>query len=128
MFASDESRRTISLLGLMMLLLTVLGYVGLGIVLKMNGYPDNSLVRWTPLAVNLRQYGHCSLIVPLLWAAYAVISSHIGRGLLSEDVALVVGILLVIAILQAFLLAIANPFTRPMLFYSPSRTSHSTTR
>ena len=56
-----------------MLLLTVLGYVALGIVLKMEGYPGNQFVRWTPIAVSLRQHGHWILFVPLLWTAYAVI-------------------------------------------------------
>ena len=33
MFASDESRRAISLIGLIMLVIAVLAYVGLGIIL-----------------------------------------------------------------------------------------------
>ncbi len=128
MFANDDSRRAISLIGLVMLLLTVLGYVGLGIVLKMNGYPDNSFVRWTPIAVSLRQHGHWILLVPILWATYAVISSHIGRGLLSEGVAFVIGIIFLMAILLLYLYAIGYPFSRPLLIYSPSRTSHTTMR
>jgi hypothetical protein len=116
MFGSDEARRTISLVGLIMLLLTVLEYVALGIVLKMEGYPSNQFVRWTSLAVTLCQHGHWFLAAPLIWTAYAVVSSHLDRGLRSESLALVIGIILVAVFLLLFLFAVARPFTRPLLF------------
>jgi len=121
-----ETPRSIAILGLVMLLLAVVGFVGLGIVLKMNGYPAAQTVHWTPIAVNLRQYGHWFLAVPLLWAIYAVISHRIDRGILSERVANALGAILLCLIPALFLYAIMNPFTRPLLIYVPNQNSVET--
>ena len=117
MSQSKEIPREIALIGLVMLLLTVLGYVAVGVVLKMNGYPDNPMVRWTPLAVSLRQHGYWLLFVPLIWAIYAIIASRIDRGIMSFGLAFATGAILICVILLLFLLALFNPFTRPLLIF-----------
>jgi len=111
-----------------MLLLTVLGYVALGIVLKMNGYPNAQTVRWTPIAVNMRQHGHWFLAVPFLWVICAVIANRIDRGIVCMHLATAVGAILMCIILLFFLHAIAIPFTRPLLISIPKEKSLDTQR
>ncbi len=115
MSRSNETEYSISLIALIMFLVTVLGFVGLGIVLKMSGYPDDQFVRWTPIAVTLRERGRWVLAVPFLWALFAVISSRIDRGILSDKLAGAIGVFLIAVILVLFLYAVMNPFTRPFL-------------
>ena len=104
-----------------MFLVTVLGFVGLGIVLKMSGYPDDQFVRWTPVAVTLREHGQWVLAVPFLWALFAVISSRIDRGIFSDKLAGAIGVFLIAVILMLFLYAVMNPFTRPLLIGIPPK-------
>ena len=48
--------RNITILGLIQMLLVILGFFGLGIVMKMNGYPSEDFgIRWNPLALLLRR-------------------------------------------------------------------------
>jgi len=121
MSRSNETEHSISLIALIMFLLTVVGFVGLGIVLKMSGYPDDPFVRWTPIAVTLREHGQWVLTVPFLWALFAIVSSRIDRGIFSERFAGPVGVVLVAVIIVMFLYAIANPFTRPLLTGFPPK-------
>jgi hypothetical protein len=116
----DEDRRWLALAGLVMLLLMVLGFVALGIVMRVNGYPNsNPFIRWTPLALTLRQHGHWGLVLPLVWVIAAVISSHVGRRFLAEVVASALAILaLVIPLL--FLYAMANSYTHGLLIHTPA--------
>jgi hypothetical protein len=79
-----EPPNSIAIVGLIMLLLMVLRYVALGIVMKVNGYPNENMIRWTPLALNLRQYGHWFLVLPLLWVICGVIAAQIDRDPLSR--------------------------------------------
>ncbi len=115
----DEDRRWIALVGLVMLLLMVLGFVALGIVMKVNGYPNsNPFIRWTPLALTLRQHGHWSLVLPLLWVIAAVISCHVGRRFLAEAVAAALATLALVTPLL-FLYATANSYTHGLLIHTP---------
>jgi hypothetical protein len=122
----EETPRSIAIVGLIMLLLTVLGYVALGVVLKMNGYPKDPTVRWTPIAVNLRQHGHWSLAVSLLWVICAIIADRVDRGIVGLHLASAVGAILMCIILFLFLYAIAVPFTRPLLISIPKEKSLDT--
>lgn len=111
-----ETPRSIAVFGVVMLLLTVLGYVGLGIVMKMNGYPESDVtIRWTRMALSLRQHGHWFILVPVLWVVCAVTIFHLERGTLSELLAGVAGGVLLFVIPMLFLWAIMNPYTRPLL-------------
>ena len=112
-----------------MLLLTVLGVVALGVYLKFIGFPDNPVVRWNPTTVSLRQHGHWTLVAPLLWVVYALISCQIDRGVFSERLSGAVGGILIGAIVLLFVYAIAFAYTRPLLIQTgPHQTQgvHST--
>jgi hypothetical protein len=122
----DEDRRAIVVVGCTMVLLTVLGYAALGIVMKMNGYPDqNPFIRFTPLAISLRQYGPWSLAIPLLWAISTFISCYVKRRLLTVVLpwALTILGLLIPAL---FFYAAFNSHTRPLLMHSPEKSAPAT--
>ncbi len=104
-----------------MLLLIVLGFVGLGIVMKMNGYPKGETIRWTPLALNLRQHGHWLILLPVVWVICAVVVFRLDRGIFMEGLVHVIGSLLLGVVPMLFLFAIANPFTRPLLISTGSK-------
>lgn len=113
--SDKESPRAMAVIGFIALFLTVAGYVTLGVVLKMRGYPFDQTVRWSPLAVQLRQHGHWTLVVVVLWLIYAIACWQIDRGLFSEWLAGVVGTLLLGAIAVLYIAAISHPYTRPLL-------------
>ena len=54
---SANMSRTTTILGLLQTILLVGGFLALGMVLKVSGYPDSTEVRWNPLAVFLREHG-----------------------------------------------------------------------
>jgi hypothetical protein len=129
MFHSDEDSRTIGLLGLVMLLLIVLGYVMLGITMKVNGFPDNSMFRWSSMAVTLRAHGQWFLLMPVFWVLYAVTTSRINRGFFAEAVTLVIGFLFTLAtaaIFGLFLYATMNSHSRPLLIAIPPQNTQET--
>jgi len=67
--------RTITILGLVQVLLVILGFFGLGIVMKLNGYPRHDYgIHWNPLALFLRRHGLILLLVPVLWTVFAALS------------------------------------------------------
>jgi hypothetical protein len=122
-----ETPRAIAVIGIVMLLLTVLGFAGLGIVMKMNGYPKSEVIRWTPLALNLRQHGHWLLAVPVARVICAVVVFRLDRGNVAELLAYAVGTALLVIVPVLFLFAIFNSYTRPMLIYvGPKATSTPT--
>jgi hypothetical protein len=113
--ADRETPRSIAVIGIVMLMLTVLGYVALGVIMKMNGYPKSEMIRWTPLALNLRQQGHWLLVLPIAWIMSAVVIFRTDSGAISQLLAYVVGTALLGIVAILFLFAIANPYTRPLL-------------
>jgi hypothetical protein len=116
-----ETPRSIAIIGIVMLLLTVVGFVVLGIVMKMNGYPKSEMIRWTPLALYLRQHGHRLVLVPVVWVVYAVVVFRLDRGIFAEGLAYFIATVLLLVVPMLFLIAIANPFTRPLLIYVGSK-------
>jgi hypothetical protein len=109
------NKQTIWLIGLLQVLLIVAGVLGVAIVLKMSGYPQEvPFIRWSSLAIAIRDRGLWLLVVPLVWTTYAIIAVHIERGLWSPNLAGALGVLLMFAILLACLYAAVNPFTRAL--------------
>ena len=103
--------RTITILGLVQMLLVILGFFGLGIVMKVNGYPSDDLgIRWNPLALMLRQCGLILLLFPVVWTVVAALSQNRRR-----DVWAILGIVFSAMIIGLFLYACVNPYYRPML-------------
>jgi hypothetical protein len=111
--------RPTTILALVQTTVVIVGFVGLGIMLKGCGYPDGQRigVQWSPLAVFLREHGIWLLLVPVLWGAYAVSAQRKNSGLLSCRAALAVGICLAACLLAAFLHATLNPYTLPVLLH-----------
>lgn len=110
-------QRTTTILALVQTLLVVAGFLGLGIVLKMAGWPHDDTVEWRPFAVFLRQHGFVLLVLPVLWTIYGVSAERVDRGVLSYRAACIVGVCIAVSIISAFIYAACFPYTRPMWIY-----------
>jgi hypothetical protein len=107
--------RTITILGLVQLLLVILGFFGLGIVMKVNGYPGEDYgIRWNPLALLLRRHGLILLLVPVIWTIFAALSQSRRRFIFPLDVWAVLGIVFAFVIISLFIYACVDPFYRPI--------------
>jgi hypothetical protein len=107
--------RIVTILGLIQTILIIIGFAGLGIVMKVNGYPNESFgINWTPLALFLRREGLCMLLVPVIWTIFAAASQNRQRLILSTDGWCVLGIIASAIIICTFLYACVYPYTRPI--------------
>src|ERR1022692_2371287 len=106
--------RTITILGLVQMLVVVLGFFGLGIVMKMNGYPheEDYGIRWNPMALFLRRHGLMLLFVPVIWTICAALSQGRERFVYTLDVWAVLGIGFAAVIIGLFIYACVDPFYR----------------
>jgi len=110
--------RTIGIFGTVQVLLIVMGFFGLGIVMKWNGYPDQSLgIVWTPLALFLRLHGLLLLAVPALWTTGAAVAENRGQFIITPNLWMTLGLLLNLTLLGLFLYASIYCYTRPLLFW-----------
>jgi len=108
--------RNITILGLIQMLLVILGFFGLGIVMKMNGYPNEDFgIRWNSLALFLRRHGLILLLVPVIWTIFAALSQS-RRFIFTLAAWSVLGIVFAVAIISLFLYACVDPFYRPIIF------------
>ena len=112
--------RTTTILALVQTLLVTLGFIALGIILKMSGYPDALSLRWNPLAVFLREHGLWLLFLPVMWVLFATFAQRRDRGLFSFRTAYVAGICLATLIIALFLYATVRPYTRPLFIHVSS--------
>lgn len=108
--------RNIVHLTLLQLLLIFLGYVALGIVLKLCGYPHDPTVRWTTLAVALREHGLWLMLLPFLWARFALSWDRTMQGPRGR-ISLLIGIALACVPLLIFIYAAVFPYTRPLMIW-----------
>lgn len=110
--------RTITILGLVQMLMVVLGFFGLGIVMKINGYPheEDYGIRWNPLALFLRRHGLMLLFVPVVWTICAALSQNRQRFIYTLDVWAVLGMVFTVVIIGLFIYASVDPFYRPIFF------------
>src|ERR1035437_9855309 len=106
--------RTITILGLVQMLVVILGFFGLGIVLKMCGYhsehPEEFGIRWNPDALMLRRHGLALLLVPIVWTVLAALSQNRRRFIFTLDVWAILGIVNSATILGVFLYACVYPY------------------
>ncbi len=109
--------RTTTILALLQTLLIIIGFFALGAVLKLNGYPDASIVRWNPLAVFLREHGIWLIFFPVLWVFYATVAQRRDRGFFVCRDAHIVGVCATFLIITLFLFATVDPYTRPLIIY-----------
>lgn len=107
--------RNITILGLVQMLLVILGFFGLGIVMKMNGYPHEDFgIRWNPLALSLRRHGLILLLVPVIWTVLTALAQNRRRFIFPFAIWAVLGIVFSITIISLFLYACVDPFYRPI--------------
>jgi hypothetical protein len=116
----DDELRRFGLVCLVILLLTVLGYAWLGIVMKFEGYPDPNPpgIRWNPLAFKLRQYGHWSLFLFLIWAI-SVLFSHVWNRRVVMRIMCILLSVPVVLLPFLFFMAAMSPYTRGILMKLP---------
>lgn len=108
--------RTLTFLGIFQLVCLLIGFLALGIVLKVSGYPDDlPMIKWSPFATFLRAEGLWLLALPALWVIYAAYSSRRDKGVFSEQTSVLVGIILTGVIILSFLYAAIFPYSRVML-------------
>lgn len=107
--------RTIAILGLTQVIVVILGFFGLGIVMKMNGYPHGDYgIRWSSLALFLRQQGLYLLLTPLIWVLLAATSQNRQRFIFTPNGWAVLGVIIITVISIIFLYACIFPYTRPI--------------
>lgn len=111
--------RTITIFALIQLLLVLLGFFGLGVVMKWNGYPHEEEfgIRFTSLALLLRHHGMCLLLVPAIWAVLAAVAENKGTFIFSLDGWLVLGFVAIGTIAGLFIFACVHSYTRPFFMY-----------
>ena len=108
--------RNITILGLIQLLVVILGFFALGIVLKVEGYPQDppffaslSRVVWSPYALFLRHYGLAFLLVPVIWTVIASLSQS-RRIVFSFTGWFIIGIVLSVTIISIFIYACTHRY------------------
>lgn len=109
--------RTTTILALLQTVVVIVGFISLGAVLKISGYPDTLAVRWNPLAVFLREHEVWLLLLPVLWVAYATSAQRLDRAILSYRIACVVGLCIAAVTIVLFLYAAVFPYTRPFFLH-----------
>ncbi|HCS53451.1 hypothetical protein [Rubinisphaera sp.] len=109
------NRLLFAISGLLQVLAVVLGFVALGIVMKMNGYPDESLIRWNPAARTLREHGVWLLAVPVAWVCLSIVMSYRDDRTDPSTFIIFVGFLLSAILLLLFIYAAMNSYSRPLL-------------
>lgn len=112
----EDEKRHLAIAGLLQVFAIVAGFLALGIVMRINGWPDETLIRWNPLARGLRRHGVWLLIVPVIWMVITVLIWSIEKGELVFGFAIGFGYLFAIVILILFLWAAMNSYRRPLLF------------
>ena len=112
----NDDKPQVAIAGLLQVFAVVVGFLALGVVMKFNGYPDETFVRWNPLARSLRQYGVCLLLVPVAWMLITLAIWNYAKIESAFEFAIGFGYLFAIVILILFLWAAMNSYRRPLLF------------
>jgi len=107
---------TITKLALIQMLLVILGFFGLGVVMKWNGYPHEADygIHFTSLALRLRHHGLLLLLVPVIWTIFAALAQSRSAFVFSLDIWMVLGIVASVTIISLYLYASIYPFYRPI--------------
>lgn len=107
-----------AIVAILQISVTVIGFLAVGIVLKLFGYPDATVLEWSPMAVFLREYGLAFLAFPLVWCIYAVSADNVDSRWLSPTIAAIFGIAFIFIIGGLFLVAATYPYTHRHVPYS----------
>ncbi len=111
--------RAVAYIALVQLLLVIAGFVVLGIVLKVAGYPDFAGYHWNPLAVLLRKHGLWFLVAPVLWALFAIAAEHLHHPFFSQRLVLFSGVAWAGIVTALFFYAAVFPYTISLIFHRP---------
>ena len=105
--------RTTTTIALLQTMLLLLGISGMGMLMKLKGYPDNVWlpVTWNRLPVFLREHGTWFLLVPLVWVALANAAQHRAGFIISYKSICAIGFVLAIGLLLLFIYAGFDPYT-----------------
>jgi hypothetical protein len=106
------NRKTILIIALSQTLVIFLTSVGLGMTLKLYGYPDkNYWVRhWNALPIALREHGHWFLLLPIAWVWFALLASQSHRGIVWWRVSLAFCIAVFLIPVVLTVCAIRDPY------------------
>lgn len=86
--------RPVTTFGTVQVVVVLIGLAGLHFHMESMGYPENSLLRWRPAAVFMKESGYFLLAVPLLWTmGAAVTATRTGIGFWIYTGAILAGIL-----------------------------------
>ena len=97
----------ITIIGLIQALVIFIGFYGLGLVMKIQGYPNMETIQLyaRPSSIWLRQHGLILLLIPILWTLSSVVHAAKNRQEGAINIGLVIGILFALALGFAFLYA-----------------------
>jgi hypothetical protein len=109
--------RAVIYIALLQTLLVVSGFMALGTVLKIAGYPDSTVLDWRPLAVLLREHGAWLLLMPILWVFFAFAAGRLDHPFFSRRLVFFSGVGIAGIIAALFFYATVFPYTRP--FFLP---------
>ena len=106
----------IAILSLVQVACVLIGFLALGLVLKIWGYPaepsGSPTVVCMPLAIFLRTYGLLLLGLPIFWTFGAVVAVQGSGGWWLEGTAILAGVLVCVAVALSFLYAAVFPIGR----------------
>ena len=108
--------RFVVFVSVLQLMLVTTGFLALNIVMEAGGYPHDppfpaslSRVVWSPLALFLRHYGLAILSVPVAWTVLVSLSRN-RPVVFSQDVWLIIGVIIAVAIIVLFIYACARRY------------------
>lgn len=113
--------RSLSTMVVLQLAFGMIEYVGLGVVLRLEGYrriavPDSY---WHPNAVFLRENLWVVFAIPVIWLALALLIDGTARLGFPRWAVVLSGALVVIIQFAVYVGAMFHPFHRPILILAP---------
>jgi hypothetical protein len=108
------SPRFITVVGLFQVLIIGLGFLGLGIVMKMLGWPGiDGGFRFSSLAIFLRIHSLGLMLIPIFWTVAALWIETKSADDLPRKIITFLGIASCVCLISAYMLAICAPGYMP---------------
>ncbi len=117
--------RTITVIVSLLIFTSVVGFIVLGLRMKLAGYPDAEFVRWYPLAVFFRSYGLWMLPIAVLWGCAAWAADQWVDDPRVYPAVVAIGVLLALFVPVSFVAAAAYPGYYPIIIYQPKSQTDS---
>lgn len=109
--------RTVAVIVLLLVFTSVIGFVLLGVRMKMAGYPDSEYMRWFAHAVFLRTYGLWMIPISVVWGCCAWAADRRAAGPNAYRVVVAVGVMLALIVPASFVAAAIHPGYSPITIY-----------